>query len=463
MNRKLLPLLALLFAGCNPAPEAVSQTALLIRNVHVVDVEKGTILQDQQLVVDSGRIRQIAAQIEHPERYQTVIDGEGAYAVPGLTEMHAHIPSPPVSERRIAETLYLYLARGVTTIRGMLGHPYHLSLREQAETWEIPSPRIFTSSPSLNGTTVRTPGEAVQKVRQYAREGYDFLKIHPGIRREVFDSLAAAARQEGIPFAGHVPVDVGIRHALQSGYASIDHVDGYLEGLVPEAAGVNPEDNGFFGFRFTALADTSRIPGLMALTRKHKVWVVPTQSLFERWFAPTDADSLLAQPEMKYMPKATLQTWRRVKTQYMEDPSWDPEQWKTFDAIRLELIRRLSKEGHGLLLGSDAPQLFNVPGFSLKHEMAGMRRAGLSPAEILRMGTLYPARFFGQESEWGSLEEGKVADLVLVEGNPLEDLGALEAIRGVMLRGHWIPKDELDQKLEEIAANASAEAPPVGD
>jgi imidazolonepropionase-like amidohydrolase len=459
MTRKLLPLLALIFAGCNPTPEGAGQTALLIRNVHVVDVEKGTVLRDQQLVVDSGRIRQIASQTEHPERYLTVIDGKGAYAVPGLTEMHAHIPSPPVSETRIAETLYLYLARGVTTIRGMLGHPYHLRLREQAEKGEIPSPRIFTSSPSLNGNTVRTPGEAVEKVRQYAREGYDFLKIHPGIQRDVFDSLAAAAREAGIPFAGHVPVDVGIRHALESGYATIDHVDGYLEGLVPESAGVRPQDNGFFGFRFTALADTARIPELMALTRKHKVWVVPTQSLFERWFAPTSADSLLAQPEMKYMPGATLASWRQVKTQYMEDPSWDPGQWQTFDAIRLELIRRLAKEGHGLLLGSDAPQLFNVPGFSLKHEIAGMRRAGLSPLEILRMGTLYPARFFGQESEWGSLEEGKVADLVLVEGNPLEDLSALEAIRGVMLKGHWIPLDEIDQKLTEIARNAAAEDP----
>jgi imidazolonepropionase-like amidohydrolase len=162
---------------------------------------------------------------------------------------------------------------------------------------------------------------------------------------------------------------------------------------------------------------------------------------------------------MKYMPKATLNAWRKVKKQYMEDPSWDPEQWKAFDALRLELIRRLAAEGHGLLLGSDAPQVFNVPGFSLKHEMAGMRRAGLSPSEILRMGTLHPAQFFGQESEWGSLEEGKAADLFLVEGNPLEDLSALETIHGVMLRGRWIPREELDRKLQEIAANAAADDP----
>ncbi|MDX1332931.1 MAG: amidohydrolase family protein, partial [Robiginitalea sp.] len=319
----------------------------------------------------------------------------------------------------------------------------------------VPGPRIFTSSPSLNGNTVRSPEEATEKVRQYAADGYDFLKIHPGIQRDVFDSLAATAHEVGIPFAGHVPVDVGIRHALVSGYATIDHVDGYLEGLVPESAGVRPEDNGFFGFNFTMLADTARIGELMQLTKKHKVWVVPTQSLFERWFAPTDADSLLTQEEMKYMPKSTLETWRRVKNQYMDDPSWDAETWKSLDAIRLELIRRLSTEGYGLLLGSDAPQLFNVPGFSLQHEIAGMRRAGLSPVEILRMGTIYPARFFGQEDAWGSLDEGKSADIVLLEKNPLEDSAFLGSRKGVMVRGVWYSREDLEKRLQEIAVHAT--------
>lgn len=454
MKKAILLLLALVVYACGPSREKASSTAILIKNVHVVDVIGGTVLEDQLILVDSGRILAIAAEIPGAQHYSITIDGQGSYALPGLTEMHAHIPSPPTPEKRIEETLFLYLAGGVTTIRGMLGHPYHLDLRQQVGRGEVPGPRIFTSSPSLNGNTVRSPEEAAHKVRQYAAAGYDFLKIHPGIQREVFDSLAATARQEGIPFAGHVPVDVGIRRALESGYATIDHVDGYLEGLVPESAGVRPEDNGFFGFNFTPLADTSRIGDLMAMTRKHKVWVVPTQSLFERWFAPTNADSLLSQPEMKYMPRATLENWKRVKNQYMEDPSWDAQQWKTFDAIRMELIRRLSTEGYGLLLGSDAPQLFNVPGFSLQHEIAGMERAGLSPIEILRMGTIYPARFFGQEDAWGSLDVGKEADILLLATNPLENPGALNTLEGVMARGMWFSREDLDERLQEIAVNA---------
>ena len=454
MKKTFLLLLALAVYACGPSQEKEASTAILIKNVQIVDVIGGTLLEDRHILVDSGRIQAIESEIPGREHYSKAIDGRGAYALPGLTEMHAHIPSPPTSEKRIEETLYLYLAGGVTTIRGMLGHPYHLELRQLVAQGDVPGPRIFTSSPSLNGNTVRSPEEAIQKVRQYAADGYDFLKIHPGIQRDVFDSLAATAREEGIPFAGHVPVDVGIRRALEIGYATIDHVDGYLEGLVPESAGVRPEDNGFFGFNFTRLADTSRIGDLMAMTRENKVWVVPTQSLFERWFAPTEADSLLAQPEMKYMPQATLENWRQVKKQYMQDPSWDPEQWETFDAIRLELISRLSSEGYGLLLGSDAPQLFNVPGFSLQHEIASMRRAGLSPIEILRMGTIYPARFFGQEDIWGSLDVGKDADILLIATNPLENPGALNTLEGVMARGMWFSREDLDERLQEIAVNA---------
>lgn len=446
--------------SCQQPQEAPpGDSAYLFRNVHVVDVVNGKILENRMVVVDSGRIRKIAPGAEYDAEndadYTQVIDADGAYAVPGLAEMHAHIPAPPTPESRIEETLFLYLSNGVTTIRGMLGHPYHLELRKRAGNGELVSPRIFTSSPSLNGNSVPTPGDARRLVTQYAADGYDFLKIHPGILRPVFDTLVATARQEGIPFAGHVPVDVGIRHALESGYATIDHVDGFLEGLVPESAGVDPTSNGFFGFNFTPLAKTESMDRLIALARAYGVAVVPTQSLFERWFAPTDADSILDQPEMKYMPAETLANWKRTKEQYMADPAWDPEQWEEFNAIRLELIARLQTDGYGLLLGSDAPQVFNVPGFSIHHEIQGMRNAGLSAVEILRMGTLYPARFFGLEAETGTLETGKRAEFFLVGGNPLEDPAALRNMRGLMLGDQWFPKEAIDARLEKIAKKSS--------
>ena len=456
MKKVYLALLALTVMACNQAQEKTSETAILISNVHVVDVRNGNILENLQIVVDSGKIQLLASASKNLKGYANTFDADGAYAVPGLAEMHAHIPSPPTSEERIKETLFLYLSNGITTIRGMLGHPRHLELREEASSGALLSPRIYTSSPSLNGNSVKSPEEARTKVTAYKEAGYDFLKIHPGIQRNVFDTLVKAANEVGITFSGHVPVDVGIRHALKSQYASIDHVDGYLEGLVPKSAGVQPTANGFFGYNFTPLADTDSIDELVTLSKTNGVWVVPTQSLFERWFAPTEADEMLAQTEMQYMPSSTLQNWKARKERSTgEGSGFSAAQWKEFDAIRLQLIKKLQEGGQGLLLGSDAPQLFNVPGFSIHHEMAGMLRAGLSPLEILQSGTINPAAFFNMEDEFGEIKEGLSADFFLVQGNPLEDLANLRNVEGVMVRGTWISKEDIQQQLESIAANAA--------
>ncbi|MDL5511787.1 amidohydrolase family protein [Arenibacter sp. M-2] len=443
------------FLSCSPKKISISPTAVLITDVNIVDVSNGDILKNRQVVIDSGKIKKILESVGNVGEYPNIIEAKGKYLIPGLAEMHAHIPQPPTSDTRIEETLFLYLSNGITTIRGMLGHPTHLVLREKALNGEVLSPRIFTSSPSFNGNSVTTKEEAVQMVTAYKDEGYDFLKIHPGIELEVFDQMVETANELNIPFAGHVPVMVGIRHALESKYATIDHVDGYLEGLVPQSEAVDPTANGFFGYSFTTLADTSKIDELVALSKKNQVWVVPTQSLFERWFAPVSSDELLKQPEMKYMPVSTLENWKRRKDESTKpETGFNEEQWSKFTAIRRELIRKLQENGHGMLLGSDAPQLFNVPGFSIHHEVEGMKEAGLTPLEILQSGTINPAIFFGMEDTFGSIREGLDADLVLLGSNPLLDISALKDINGVMVRGKWLSQDSIAEQLGQIASNA---------
>jgi len=444
-------------SSCYQSAENKVNANTLIADVSIVDVRTGEIQEHRNIEIDSGIIQRITDTGSNTNGYQRVIDGKGLFVIPGLAEMHAHIPSPPVSQQQLEETLFLYLANGITTIRGMLGHPSHLELRKNAAQGEVLSPRIFTSSPSLNGNTVPTVEEAITKVTQYQKEGYDFLKIHPGIERPVFDQIVQTAKEVGIPFAGHVPVAVGIRHALESRYAAIDHVDGFLEGLVPETAKAKakPEENGFFGYNFTLLADTTHIGSLVALARENKVWIVPTQSLFERWFAPIPADELLKEPEMSYMPASTLANWKMRKEQ-STDPAtgFNKAQWESFHAIRQALIRALSRNGYGMLLGSDAPQLFNVPGFSIHHEIAGMEAAGMTSLEILQSGTVNPARFFGKEEVFGQVQSGMEADLLLLRENPLNNLQALKKIEGVMVRGKWIDRKTIDEKLKTIAAHA---------
>ncbi|SHG22626.1 amidohydrolase family protein [Flagellimonas flava] len=443
-------------SSCNRAQEKTARHELLISNANIIDVRTGTIVKEQNIVIDSGSITQVIAEPQPPENFDKHIDASGKYIIPGLAEMHAHIPPTKPSQERLEEILFLYLSNGITTIRGMLGAPYHLDLRTAVANGTVLGPRIFTSSPSLNGNSVTSKEEAVVKVTAYQKEGYDFLKIHPGIKRDVFDTLVQTANHVGIRFAGHVPVDVGIQHALESNYASIDHIDGFLEGLVPKSEQISPEENGFFGFNFTALADTTKIESLVKLSKEHEVWIVPTQSLFERWFSPTPVDSLMQQVEMQYMPATTLTNWRNQKIAFTDpNAGFDADQWNHFISIRKKLLKALQDDGHGILLGSDAPQVLNVPGFSIHHEIAAMERAGLTPLEIIQSGTLNPAKFFGMENIFGEIKEGLAADLIILDDNPLNKLSALQQITGVLVQGKWLSKEMIDQKLSTIAKNAA--------
>ena len=138
----------------------------------------------------------------------------------------------------------------------------------------------------------------------------------------------------------------------------------------------------------------------------------------------------------------------------MEDETFDEEQWKIFDSLRKQLINKLQESGHGILMGSDAPQLFNVPGFSIHHEINGMQNAGMTNLQILRSGTINPATFFGMENTFGKIKEGMDADLIIITGNPLEDLDELKNMKGVMRLGKWISKDDIEKRLLQIVENA---------
>ncbi|GGF26289.1 amidohydrolase family protein [Echinicola rosea] len=433
--------------------EAPFPTAKVFADVNIVNINNGHITKGH-VVVDSGKIQRILPVSEDEAdviQEAELINGKGKYLVPGIAEMHAHLPSVIWNDPQMEEVLFLYLSNGITTIRGMLGHHLHLELKEKVANDKILGPRIYTSSPSLNGNTVTSTEQATEMVTAYQKDGFDFLKLHPGLRLHVFDQIVKTAKEVNIPFAGHVSSLVGIRHALESGYASIDHVDGFLEGLVPESAGVNPTENGFFGYNFTDKADTTLLPDLVKMTKTHQVWVVPTQSLFTRWFSPTSAEQLASEPEMEYMAPEVIENWINSKKNLTETKGYSTEQWEKFLQIRKKLLRSLQENGHGLLLGSDAPQVFNVPGFSIQHEMQAMADAGLSPLQILQMGTINPARYFREEGNFGEITEGASADLILLDKNPLEDIANMQRPHGVMVRGTWMSREQIDQRLKTIA------------
>ena len=226
----------------SPSNQAIAQgAATAFIGVNVLSMDKEDVLSDQTVVVTDGKIASIApAEKAQVPAGAVKVDGKGKYLMPGLGELHAHIPGGKAPEADIERTLFLYVANGVTTIRGMLGDPRHLVYRERVAKGEVLGPRIYTSGPSFNDNSAKTPDTAVAMVIEQQKAGYDLLKIHPGVPRDAFDVMAAKADELRIPFAGHVPQAVGLTRALEAKYRSIDHLDGYVEALVPDASGRRP-------------------------------------------------------------------------------------------------------------------------------------------------------------------------------------------------------------------------------
>ena len=435
----------IIFCYVSTAFAQVDNSSIVIWDVNIVSVDDGQITPHQKVYIRDGIIKRISPMDDKVDDGMAIIPGSNKYLVPGISEMHAHIPTPQEGDdTRVRETLFLYLANGITTIRGMLGDPYHLDLKKQVKENHFPSPTIYTSSPSLNGNTIPNKETARSLVSQYAKDGYDFLKVHPGIKREVFDEMVATANELGITFSGHVPMDVGIEHAIASKYASIDHLDGYIEGLAPVEM---RDQGGFFGVLLAENCNEEAIQVLVQKTKDAEVAVVPTQTLMTRWLSPRAPELMVQEPEMVYIPASMRFNWRQNKQQMLNSLQYSDVAYNRFIHLRHQLIRAFQKNGVPILLGSDAPQVFNVPGFSIHHEMQSMADAGLSNLEILQSGTINVAEFFGLEEKSGRIKPGMQADLIIIDENPLEDIAAMQKIHSVIYRGHLLSKNDIVEGL----------------
>ena len=449
--KPLLPLLLLLLTlSCAAQPASdTKQREIIFRSVTVIPMDKEGVVPDQDVLVKEGRIAAIGKTGSVTfGREALVVDGRGKYLLPGLAEMHAHVP--PVDDLGpMKEVLALFALNGITTIRGMLGHPRHLELRQKLQSGEIFGPHFITSGPSFNGNSVKTPEAAAAMVRQQKEAGYDFLKLHPGLTRENFDAMARTAKEVNIPFAGHVSFDVGVWRAIEAGYATIDHLDGFVESLVP-AAGQTEQGNGLFGLFIADKADTTKIPALMRALRQNNIWVVPTQALAERWFAPDrTAEALRSEPEMQYMAANTLANWTNAKKNLAGNERYQADAVNRFISLRRKLISACQKNGVGLLLGCDAPQVFNVPGFSTHHELQYMVDAGLTPYEALQSGTVNVGRFL-KRPDMGVIKAGAVADLILLRENPLANITNTKKMDGVLVGGRWLSRTDIDTELKKL-------------
>lgn len=414
-------------------------------NVNVLPMTTDAVLAAQTVIVEEGRITELGPVDTIPiPKHAQVIDGTDRFLIPGLTEMHAHVPE--VDTVQLERDFSLFVANGVTTLRGMLGRPSHLPLRQRLLDGRAFGPRLVTSGPSLNGRSVNGPVHARQLVTEQHAAGYDFIKVHPGLEADEFEALAEAANELGIPFAGHVPVAVGVRRALELGMATIDHLDGYFAAMLrPDSQGSGGY-GGFFDVMLAAEVDLAQVPEMARATAAAGTFNVVTETLVEQLINEVPTADLLGRPEMIYMPKATLRDWAAAKEEQLGENGFDADLASRAIALRRRIIVELHDAGAGLLLGSDAPQVFNVPGFALHRELALLVEAGLSPYEALRAGTIAPAEFLGLDT--GAVEVGREADLVLLDASPLDDIANTRRIHGVMVRGSWYPAGTLQQRLE---------------
>lgn len=421
-----------------------AQATVAFVNVNVLPMSSESVLQEQTVIVEHGKIVLIGDvdRVRVPEEAE-IVDGTDRYLMPGLAEMHAHIPA--VGTASLDRVLNLFVANGVTLTRGMLGQPSHLPLRQQLLGGDVFGPRLITSGPSFSGSSISGAEDAVRRVRAQFEAGYDFIKLHPGLSAAEFFAIAETANELQIPFAGHVPVAVGVEDALLAGMATIDHLDGYFAALIP------PESDGaggYGGFLDVLLTDEmalDRIAAIAAATASAGTRNVPTESLFERRVSAVSVADLRNLPEMKYMPESTVDDWAAAKQRQLDERDFTPELAERAIEIRRRLILALHAAGAGLLSGSDAPQVFNVPGFSLHHELGFMVAAGLTPFEALQTSTTAVADFLGTNT--GYVSVGKDADLVLLDANPFLDIENTMRIHGVMLRGNWYSDAMLEARL----------------
>jgi imidazolonepropionase-like amidohydrolase len=418
----------------------IAQTTTVFLNATLIPMDSDRVQPGMDVMVEGGRIVSIKPHgSETAPAGALIIDASGKYILPGLAEMHGHVPPTQggnLPARYVEDVLFLYLAGGITTVRGMLGYPNQLDLKKRINRGELIGPNLYLAGPSFSGNTVNSPDEATNRVKQQAAEGWDLLKIHPGLTLDEYTAMAKTANELGIPFAGHIPEEVGLENAIKLGQQTIDHLDGYMA----------------FANGMNAPVNETKLNEAIAMSKEYDVWVVPTQALWETLIGAAKQEELKAFDEVKYMPKAVIAGWdnylNNISNSYLHSGTFA----RLHASNRDKLLKGLQDAGVKILMGTDAPQVYSVPGFSIHRELKAMSKAGLSNFQILTSGTSNVGEYFKQQDSFGMIAPGQRADLLMVSGNPLLNLEYLRSLDGVMVNGKWMSKSFIEQRLSEIEA-----------
>src|SRR5712692_7789084 len=467
----LCALLTLLLAQSSQPLQA---QPLVLLHATVIDATGAPARSDMTVVMTGSQISAPGetGHVRVPPEAQ-VVDATGKFVIPGLWDMHVHW--------NLKEYLPLFIANGVTGVRLMWGSPRHHAWRQAIEQGTLLGPRLIIASPIVDGpqpiwpgsTTVANAAEAREAVRTAKQAGADFIKIYDRLPRDAFFAIADETTKQGLRFAGHVPQSVSVVEATEAGQHSIEHLTGILlasstreEELLQgyeDAWAHLPE-----GERFPSRARTRPLTRIMLetfspekasavfarFTRNH-TWQSPTLTVL-RSGAFLDDPNFRHDPRLKYLPAEVKAQW---------DPATDfrfkaatPEDFALAKLVyqkQVELVGMMRRAGVEFLAGTDVLNPYCFPGFSLHEELGLLVEAGLTPMEALQSATLNPARFLGKEQELGTVEEGKIADLVLLDANPLQDISNTQRIHAVVVNGRLLDRVALDALLAQAEATAN--------
>ena len=464
-----------------PSSDRSAQVTALT-HVSLVPMTEEKVVEDQTVLVQGKTIVEIgpSTQVNIPED-ALVIDGAGAYLLPGLADMHMHTHSDWLTAYPVSP-FKLYLANGVTTIRcfGPLGGSgqYVLDWREAIRTGKRVGPFISTCGPILYGP-LEKPRDIV---RMQKSQGFDFIKLYSFLSRQEFQVVISAARQLDFYTAGHIPFAVGLDGVIAAGLDEIAHIEeldfefldfdrsktfgrmewfGHLiecaEQQFQESFHLGLDDlEGRYGVAVSEVADTIRAARTPVCTT-----LVVGQGIVQKLFEP---DGFLTRPETKYLPPSYLNTFRRGQEKHQVMFKGHEEFASFKSRLELLLLRKLKQAGVVLVLSTDAGTggMGIVPGFSLHDELQILTENGWTPYEAIAAGTVNASKIVkamtGRDM-FGTIEMGKRADLILVEENPLEDVAHLKDLCGVMAAGTWYDNTALQKMMALPDQKAGSNSP----